>query len=116
MRKILIVDDDESITTAFWRAFRNEYEVTCVNDGEEALQLIKKTTPELIILDWRLKGNIEGKDILNFSKLNYPGIPVYVLTASMHLEKEIRSFGADDCLGKPCRDLKEKINKVLPPA
>lgn len=114
MRRILIVDDEACITEAFERAFRNSYAVTCSNDGEEAIKLIERIKPELILLDWRLKGNIEGQDILAFAKRKYPQIPVYVLTASMHLEKEIRSLGADACLSKPCRQLKEIISKVLP--
>ncbi|MCM8775033.1 MAG: response regulator [Candidatus Omnitrophica bacterium] len=114
MRKIMIVDDEIGITEAFERAFRKDYAVITANDGQEAMELIGKEKPDLIILDWRLKGDVEGKDVLCFSKREYPSIPVYVLTASTHLEKEIRSLGADDCLRKPCLQLKEKINAVLP--
>ena len=113
-QRILIVDDEEGITEAFERLFREEYEVILTNDGEEAVRLIKEKHPELIILDWRLKGEVEGKDVLLFSKQQYPEIPICVLTASIHLQKEIQSLGADHCFFKPCQNLKEKIRQALP--
>ena len=115
-RKILIVDDEEGLTQAIERIFRGEYEVRSANDGEGAIQMIRELQPELVLLDWRLKGEIEGQDVLLFSKREYPKILIYVLTASTHLEKDIRSLGADDCLFKPCPDLEARIHAVLPPS
>lgn len=115
MPSILIVDDEPGITDAFIRVFRNDYRVTSSNDGGEAIELIKQAKPDLIVLDWRLKGEVEGKDILVYAKKEFPQIPVYVVTASVQSVKEIKSLGADECLLKPCADLKERINAVLPP-
>lgn len=115
MRRVLVVDDEPKITEAFVEAFQNDYDVSSANDGEKALQLIEEQPPELIILDWRLRGHLEGKDVLLFSKKKFPDIPVYVVTASFHFIKEIESCGADACFLKPCPDLLEKVKAVLPP-
>ena len=114
-RKILIVDDEEGITEAFERLFRDEYEVLLTNDGEDAIRLINEKHPELVVLDWRLKGTVEGKDVLLFSKQEHPEIPVCVLTASTHLQNEIQSLGANHCFFKPCQNLKEQIRQIVPP-
>jgi len=116
MRRILIVDDEPRITEAFREAFGHDYDVLTAHEGEKAMQLIKDSKPELVVLDWRLRGEIDGYDVLIFTKREFPALPVYVVTASVQYVKEIASAGADDCLLKPCGDLlKEKIRSVLPP-
>ena len=118
MRKILIVDDEPGITQAFEDSFRyeKEFEITSTNDGDAAIPLIKEKKPDLLVLDWRLRGEIEGKDILTFMKKEFPKTPVYVVTASVQFVPEIKSLGADACILKPCGDLKEKIKAALAPS
>ncbi|MBI4357814.1 MAG: response regulator, partial [Candidatus Omnitrophica bacterium] len=114
--KILIVDDEVGITEGFKEAFGRYYDISSSNDGEEAIDLIKKNPPELLVLDWLLQGVIEGRDILSLMKQEFPKIPVFVLTASEHFVKEINSLGADTCLLKPCFEpLKRKLLETLPP-
>ncbi|MBI5410070.1 MAG: response regulator [Nitrospirae bacterium] len=113
MRKILIVDDEIKICEAFREMFEKEYVVLTACDGKEALRLIRDESPELIVLDWRLKSTVEGKDVLIFAKRNYPQIPVYVVTASVHSREEIKSLGADLLLFKPCEEIREIILEAL---
>ncbi len=119
MKRIVVVDDEPSITDAVKRAFRFEkgYEVVAANDGRDAMELIRGKHPDLILLDWRLKGEIQGKDILIFVKREYPDIPVYVVTASINFLKEIQSLGADGHILKPCTstELKGRVKAALPP-
>lgn len=115
MKRILVVDDEPRIIEAFENAFNHDYEVLSAKDGEDGIRLIKKTKLDLIVLDWRLKGEVEGKTVLAFAKRSYPRIPVFVVTASIHAVEEIKAFGADQCFLKPCADLLEKIKEVLPP-
>jgi DNA-binding response OmpR family regulator len=111
MRKILVIDDEPRVTEACQDAFlyEEEYEVICTNDGKEGITLIRESKPDLVLLDWRLNGAIEGKDVLLFSKKEFPHIPVYVVTASVHLKKEIESLGADKCLLKPNVDIHNEV-------
>ncbi len=117
MRRILIVDDEPNITRAFQRLLRHDYEVLSAHTGEEGMRLIRETRPELVVLDWQFKGVVEGKEVLHFSKKEFPNIPVWVITASAHFVDEIQSSGADTCILKPCLglELREKILKALPP-
>jgi len=115
LKKILIVDDEPRITEAFEAGFNHDYEILCAHDGEEAIQVIRQAKPDLIVLDWRLKGGIDGKEVFLFSKREYPEVPVCVVTASIQSLKEIESLGADGCFLKPCADLLEKIRSLLPP-
>ena len=64
MEKILLVDDDENMTF-FLSEFLTEkgYEVETAQTGESALEIIKKTSPDIIILDIRLPG-MDGITIL----------------------------------------------------
>ena len=115
MRTILVIDDEPRITEAFQELFRYEpdYAITCANDGERALDLIREKQPDLIVLDWRLKGEVEGKEVLLYSKATFPKTPVYIVTASIQALKEIESLGADACFLKPCEDLKDKIKRAF---
>lgn len=120
MKRIVVIDDEPSITDAVKRTFRLEkgYQVAAANDGRDAMDLIRGEQPDLILLDWRLKGEIQGKDILLFVKREYPTIPVYVVTASVNFLKEIQSLGADGYILKPCTstELKDRVKAVLTPS
>ena len=113
MHKILIVDDEIRITEAFADALEDDYEVMSANDGKKAIEIIKEFKPDLLVLDWRLKSDVEGRDVLIFSKRELPSTPVVVVTASFHFVDEIKAAGADECILKPCAELKEKIKRLL---
>lgn len=116
MPRILIVDDEIRITQVFSEAFEGEqgYEIMSANEGGEALVQMELKRPDLIVLDWRLKGEIEGRDVLLCAKnVHHPPVPVFVVTASVHSVKEIESLGADRCLLKPCDNLKAEIKSFF---
>ena len=52
MKKILIVDDEPNIVMALEYTFKkNNFEVFIARDGQEALEILKKQLPDVIILD-----------------------------------------------------------------
>lgn len=52
MKKILLVDDEPNIIMSLEYTFKkNNYEVFIARDGEEALAILKKETPDAIVLD-----------------------------------------------------------------
>ena len=52
MKKILIVDDEPNIVMSLEYTFKkSNYEVFIARDGQEALELLKSTYPDVIILD-----------------------------------------------------------------
>ncbi len=115
-KKILIVDDEPKIIKALCDAFKFEegFLVEGFTDGAEAIQRLKlDPPPDLVILDWRLKGAVQGRDVIRFIKDNNRNLSVWVVTASIHFMEEILSYLPRECFLKPCSDLKEKIVNFL---
>lgn len=106
--KILIVED-EMLIGANISLQLNElgYEVTgIVPRGEEALQHIEKTTPDIMLLDINLKGNLDGiQTAIEMQKTH--NIPIIYLTANtdeahFNRAKETKPFGF---ISKPFKKL-----------
>ena len=117
MKKILIIEDEESISMVLEDDFRLEgYEVEVASDGLDGL--VKAADPEvdLIILDIMLPG-MNGFDICK--KLRSQGIqtPIIMLTAKgQEIDRVLGlEFGADDYVTKPFspRELQARVKAVL---
>ena len=117
MKKILIIEDEESIRMALEDDFRLEdYNVEVASDGIEGLS--KATNPgiDLIILDIMLPG-MNGFDICK--KLRSQGIrtPIIMLTAKgEEIDRVVGlEIGADDYVTKPFspRELQARVKAVL---
>ena len=62
--RILVVDDEESIREFLEIMLRKEgYEVTCAEDGQAALDLIKKKSVDMVISDMQMP-NMTGLELL----------------------------------------------------
>ena len=118
MKKILVVDDDPDILTVLkLRLKKAGYEVMVAANGEEALDLIKKETPELVLLDLLLPG-IQGEEVCKQIKQDdkLKKIPVILFTASVSdIESRVKKIGADDFIEKPfeAENLLAKIKKFV---
>ena len=115
MKNILIVDDEPRITQAFEMSFEFEenYNIQSCREGKEAVNILDKQAPDLLVLDWRLNGELEGRDVLEHVKQHHPGLPVFVVTASIDFVEEIKSFSPTAYFLKPCPELKSKILERL---
>ncbi|MCL5960523.1 MAG: response regulator transcription factor [Chloroflexi bacterium] len=101
--RIVVVDDDVNITKALKRGLTYEgYEVEVANDGEEALQLIRRGLPDLVVLDLMLPG-IDGLEVCRRLRAAGDPIPILMLTAKDELADKVAGLetGADDYLVKP---------------
>ncbi|MDE3187454.1 MAG: sigma-54-dependent Fis family transcriptional regulator, partial [Acidobacteriota bacterium] len=101
---ILLVDDD----AAFRHVMAGElnrlgYEVTTAGSGEEAIQRVAASEPEVMLLDLRLPG-IGGLETLRAITANAPAIEVIMLTGHGSIDTAIESIriGAFDYVVKPC--------------
>ena len=115
-KKILIIDDEPKIVKALCDAFRFEegFVVEGLTDGAESIQYLQSTpAPDLVILDWRLKGAVQGRDVLMYVRENKPETPVWVVTASIHFLDEINSLKPSASFLKPLPELKERIVRFL---
>jgi DNA-binding response OmpR family regulator len=117
MKKILIIEDEESIRTVLEDDFRLEnYDVIVASDGIEGLAKAANPDIDLIILDIMLPG-MNGFDICK--KLRNQGIrtPVIMLTAKgQEIDRVVGlEIGADDYVTKPFspRELQARVKAVL---
>ena len=103
MKKILIVEDEESI-----RGFlkinlkRNGYEVIEVDNGEDGIKIAINEKPAIVILDVMLPG-IDGFNVCKRIREEEKNIGIIMLTAkSQDIDKIIGlEYGADDYIVKP---------------
>jgi DNA-binding response OmpR family regulator len=117
MKKLLIIEDEESIRTVLEDDFRLEnYEVIVASDGREGLAKAANPEIDLIILDIMLPG-INGFDVCK--KLRNQGIstPIIMLTAKgQEIDRVVGlEIGADDYVTKPFspRELQARVKAVL---
>ena len=102
---ILVVDDEEDIRELVeYNLVREGYSVECAASGEDALNMVRKHMPDLIILDLMLPG-IDGLTVSRELKKNpkTDAIPIVMLTAKGE-ETDIivgLELGADDYITKP---------------
>jgi YesN/AraC family two-component response regulator len=62
-KKIVVVDDEESIRKTFFLILNKNYRVYLAKDGEEALARFKNTQVDLVIADYRLP-DMNGLDLI----------------------------------------------------
>ena len=106
MVKLLVVDDEELIKDSMCDFFRNRgYEAYGASDGEEALLIIEKERPNLVLLDVMLApGGLNGFDVLKKIKEKDNTIKVIIITGKATDSTSVREaekLGANDYLMKP---------------
>ncbi len=116
-RKILIVDDENSIREALTIFFNGEgYEAGQATDGKEALKKIEKKNFDIIICDIRMD-RMDGVRFIKKLKERKKNIPVIFITAYPELNTAIEALrnGVAEYIIKPfdMRKLKEKVSLVL---
>ena len=115
-KSILIVDDEHSICEALTFALVGAYSVTCCEEPSQALDLLRETSFDVILLDLRL-GKCSGMDILKEIKGAGLNSAVIMMTAfgSERASVEAMRLGAFDYLTKPLDldELKLVIAKAL---
>ena len=101
-RKILVVDDEQSIIDTLQEHLATTYDVTSARNGKRALELVRALRPDLIFLDIAMTG-INGMDVLKAVKQLDPTIPVIAITASADssLAAEVLKHGAFSYFPKP---------------
>ena len=100
---ILIVDDEPDILSTLKDVLEDEgYRTYGVTTGEEALQVVDKELPDLVILDVWLEG-IDGIEVLGQLKQKYPDLPVLIISGHGTIETAIKAvkLGAYDFIEKP---------------
>jgi two-component system alkaline phosphatase synthesis response regulator PhoP len=117
--KILIVEDEKDIIKMLDYNLKKEgFKTLSAHDGENALDLVNRECPDLVILDLMLPG-IDGLEVCKTLKNNTKtvSIPIIMLTAKSQESDKIigLELGADDYVTKPFspRELIARIKAVL---
>ena len=103
MADILVVDDEESIATAFQRFLRDEgHQFRIASSAEEALRLIADRPPNIAFMDVRMPGR-DGVQALQTIRAEFPQVYVVMMTAYGTSQTSIDAIraGAFDYLTKP---------------
>ncbi len=102
-QRILVVDDEPSIVDAVATALRYEgFEVDEATNGREALELVTRHEPDLIVLDWMLP-DIDGIEVGRRLRARGFRTAVLFLTAKDATENKVEALraGGDDYVTKP---------------
>lgn len=104
MSRILIADDEKDMRWLLSSILKEEgYEVEEADTGKKALALLKQSYPDLVLLDLKFPGGVDGIEVLKKIKLMSPDTSVLILTAYGNIESAVQTIklGAYDYLTKP---------------
>jgi len=118
--KLLIADDDPFLVALLTATFKAlGYHPLEANNGRDAIELIHREQPDLVILDHHMPG-LTGFELLEQLRAYYGGrlpVPVIMLTIMTAQEDIIRGYelGVEDYIGKPFnpRELIARVERVL---
>jgi DNA-binding response OmpR family regulator len=100
--KILVVDDEKRDLRLLEAMLAPEgYEVVLAHSGQEGLEKIRETHPDIVLLDIMMPG-MNGYEVLRILRQRY-NIPVIMLTAIKEVTsvRDALHLGADDYVRKP---------------
>ena len=115
--RILIAEDDQGVRTSLTRAltFQN-YNVTAVNDGAQALEAVDAQLPDLVILDVSMP-HVDGLTACRMIREKYRSLPILMLTARHEVSDRVAGLdaGADDYVIKPfaLEELSARVRSML---
>ncbi|WP_419569554.1 sigma-54-dependent transcriptional regulator [Rheinheimera sp.] len=100
---ILVVEDDAGLREALADTLNlANYQVLQAENAEQALSLLKQHKVALVVSDVQM-GSVSGLELLKSIKLNYPALPVLMMTAYANVNDAVLAIrqGAVDYLAKP---------------
>lgn len=103
MSTVLIIDDDDSLRTSFLKLLNEEgFTAQGAASGEAALERVRASPPDLVVLDLRLPG-MNGLETFRILHAEEPRLPVIIMTAYGTTETAIEAIqlGAFDYIIKP---------------
>ena len=113
MPKLLVVDDELDVREFAKNFFkRRKLDVFVAGSGEEALQIIDKENPDLVLLDVRL-GQMDGIEVLRQMRKKGNNTPVIMVTGVNESEtmNKARELGVAEYVHKPL--ILEELEKIV---
>lgn len=115
---ILVVEDDAGLREALIDTLEmSGIECVAADSAEQAMLLLKKESFSLVVSDVQM-GTMSGLDLLRSIKLNYPDLPVLMMTAYATIDDAVEAMrlGAIDYMAKPFAPevLLNMVSRYLP--
>ena len=113
MTKILVVDDaliDRRIAGACVQEYGSD--AVFAQDGREALQVIGEQQPDVVLTDLQMP-EMDGLELVNKIRLNYPSIPVILMTAFGSEEVAAKALRAGAASYVPKKTLRQSLGEAL---
>jgi len=116
-KNILVVDDEQNMRVALYEALsRIGYKVSVAQDGRMALEMVKKSLPDLVITDIRMP-EMDGIEMLRQLREQKSDLPVLIITgyATVATAVEAMKQGAYDYILKPfpVEVIESAVNRVF---
>lgn len=116
MKKILIVEDELSLREALKdKLSKNNFEVQLAANGQEAIEIAKDFSPQLILLDILMPG-MNGLDVLKEIRgtASLVSVPVIMLTnlPEEGAQEKAEQLGSTEYLVKANTNLEQLIEKI----
>lgn len=115
-KQVLLVDDEAGIRASIQMVLEPAYDLQCAGDGEEAMEMVRRHCPDLVLLDIMLPG-MDGLAVLKAIRAEDARVPVIMLTATKTVRTAVDAMklGAADYLTKPfdVEELRVVVAKAL---
>ena len=114
----LVVDDEPGIQFFVEETLhRSGHDITTVKSGEEALDTLRDTPFDLVVLDLKLGGKVDGIKVLEAIRWRWPDTSVIIFTAHGSLETAMQAIdqGIEKYVQKPLspQELRKVVEDVL---
>ena len=113
-KRVLIVDDDRVLREVLESLLSASYDVVSAGDGEEALQILARDRPDVVLVDLVMP-LLDGEGLLRRMKDLHPDVPTLVMSSEADLLRRVTGLGPADSLRKPFSIdvLETKIERLL---
>jgi CheY-like chemotaxis protein len=118
-KKVMVIDDEDTVLTMTSAALKNDYEVTTANSGPIALNLFfQGYVPDLVLLDLSMP-EMSGWDtfirVRDISNLHKTPIAFYTTSEDPKDKARAQELGAVDFIHKPAKkaELMERVAKLI---
>ena len=111
---ILVIDDDQVLLDLFGKILKKlGFRVVLTDNGKDAVSLVRKTTPDVVLLDIKMPG-MDGIAVLKEIKEQDPDIEVIIITGFASLDSAVEAlrYGAFDYIQKPFNRLDQLVNAI----
>jgi CheY-like chemotaxis protein len=115
MKKLLFVDDEESIRLLYQEEFEEKgYAVVLASNGQEALEKFAETHPDLLVIDIKMPG-MDGIEVLKKVREQSKDVPAILCTAYGEYKQNLETWASDAYVVKSANleGLFKKVEELL---